>query len=184
MTHKVWTAHEYQPSFFRQTLAHDVMSAWHQQRPWLGWVRCGSKDRAVLRQAGQSIIHNAMAGLNLRQDIQISTSYARDVCLFGLSLGKAGWGLDLVDLAALKTWSAGEFDDVAQLYFSLSVQESIKTSGEARLRLFAQEWASYEARVKATQSAGIDEKKPLDVGQVALLEGLPQGFLAAAVLLD
>lgn len=203
MMHDHINAIAYDADCSDDTLVNDVLNAWKKHQPWVGWCFSNSDKHNDVREMSRTFLTRALSALNQapialqadqlkpstpllwhNQPIQISLSYARNLCVFGLSLGEAGFGIDVEDADALKNWSITEMDDVAHLYFTLAQITRMQKAKANKLLCFAQEWATYEASVKANHRAGICENTPVEIGHVQAIDGLPNGLVSVCVRMD
>ena len=147
--------------------------------PWLCYVVCPNAKRDDMRMHGRAAFRQVLrcdvsetkygpTALN----VQLSVSYAENLCLLGVSSSGSNFGIDLVHLAVFDDWSTDELSDVAAVYL---------TQKPANFIDFAHQWALFEAGNKALKR-GIQEHCTVQPYQTWGITGLPAGFIGAAAV--
>ena len=146
--------------------------------PWLCYVVCRNTNRDEMRAHGRAALRQILGRDVLETEhgptasnLQLSISYAGDLCLLGVSVGASQFGIDLVQLAAFDDWSINELHDVAAVYLPQKPNNAAD---------FAQLWAIFEASNKALKR-GIQEHSTTPISRTWAVTGLPAGFIGAVV---
>ncbi|AXF86551.1 hypothetical protein DTO96_102306 [Ephemeroptericola cinctiostellae] len=149
--------------------------------PWLCYVICPNTNRDEMRAHGRAALRQILGRDVLESkhgptasNLQLSISYAGHLCLLGVSLGAAQFGIDLVQLAAFDDWSINELHDVAAVYLPQKPNNAVE---------FAQQWAIFEASNKALKR-GIQENSTTPISRSWAVKGLPAGFIGSVVVVD